>query len=158
MTISRRHFLASTIAASVSLGLHNASEQSSSESKKNELKRASNLPIIICAANGYSYLDAAYVSLAGGADTLDAVLQVVQGPENDPNDESVGLGGHPNEEGVVELDACCLHRPTRTAASLRGVRNIKKVSLLAHTVPLHTGHVMLAPQPAQRIADAQCFQ
>ena len=158
MTISRRDFLASTIAGSVSLGLHTASAQSSSESQKNELKRAAKLPIIICAANGYSYLDAAYVSLAGGADTLEAALQVVQGPENDPNDESVGLGGHPNEEGVVELDACCMHGPTRTAGSVGGVRNIKNVSLVANTVRLHTGHVMLVGEGAERFAVAQGFQ
>src|ERR1035441_9448631 len=35
-------------------------------------------------------------------------LRVVKGPEDDPNDDSVGLGGLPNEEGVVELDACCM--------------------------------------------------
>src|SRR5258708_4299365 len=157
MTISRRDFLASTIAGSVSLGLHTASAQSSSESQKNELKRATKLPIIICAANGYSYLDAAYVSLAGGADTLEAALQVVQGPENDPNDESVGLGGRPNEEGVVELDACCMHGPTRTAGSVGGVRNIKNVSLLSNAVRLHTGHVMLVGEGAERFAVAQGF-
>ena len=105
MTISRRDFLASTIAGSVSLGIQPASAQTSSGSQKGEAKRAAKLPVIICAANGYNYIEAAYESLASGSDTLDAALKVIQGPENDPNDESVGLGGHPNEEGVVELDA-----------------------------------------------------
>src|SRR5258708_18691390 len=158
MTISRRDFLASTIAGSVSLGLHTASAQSSSESQKNELKRATKLPIIILAANGYSYLDAAYVSLAGGAHTLEAALKAVQGSENDPNDESVGLGGHPNEEGVVELDACCMHGPTRTAGSVGGIHNIKNASLVANAVRLHTGHVMLVGEGAERFAVAQGFQ
>ncbi len=110
MTISRRDFLASTIAGSVSLGLQPASAQTSSGSQKGEPKRAAKLPVIICAANGYNYIEAAYESLASGSDTLDAALKVIQGPENDPNDESVGLGGHPNEEGVVELDACCMRQ------------------------------------------------
>src|SRR5258708_10094751 len=157
MTISRRDFLASTIAGSVSLGLHTASAQSSSESQKNELKRATKLPIIILAANGYSYLDAAYVSLAGGAHTLEAALQVVQGPENDPNDERVGLGGHPTEEGVVELDACCMHGPTRTAGSVGGIRNIKNASLVSNAIRLHTGHVMLVGDGAEKFAVAQGF-
>lgn len=160
MTISRRDFLASTLAGSVSLGISTqagASPQSSG-SRKDESKHAAKLPIVICAANGYNYLDQAYALLAGGADTLDVALRVVQGPENDPNDESVGLGGHPNEEGVVELDACCMHGPTRTAGSVGGVRNIKNVSLLANTVRLHTGHVMLVGEGAERFAVAQGFQ
>src|SRR6266516_861862 len=157
MTISRRDFLASTIAGSVSLGLQPASAQTSSGSQKGEPKRAAKLPVIICAANGYNYIEAAYESLASGSDTLDAALKVIQGPENDPNDESVGLGGHPNEEGVVELDACCMHGPTRTAGSVGGVRNIKNVSLLSNTVRLHTGHVMLVGEGAEKFAVAQGF-
>src|SRR5438876_1584242 len=158
MTISRRDFLASTIAGSVSLGLQPASSQTSSGSQKGEPKRAAKLPVIICAANGYNYIEAAYESLASGSDTLDAALKVIQGPENDPNDESVGLGGHPNEEGVVELDACCMHGPTRTAGSVGGVRNIKNVSLLSNAVRLHSGHVMLVGEGAERFAVAQGFQ
>jgi N4-(beta-N-acetylglucosaminyl)-L-asparaginase len=159
MTISRRDFLASSLAGSVALGtstLADASQQSSA-SRKDESKHAAKLPIIICAGNGYNYLDEAYALLTGGFDTLEAALKVVQGPENDPNDESVGLGGHPNEECVVELDACCMHGPTRTGGSVGGVHNIKNVSLLANTVRLHTGHVMLVGEGAERFAVAQGF-
>ncbi len=160
MTISRRDFLASTLAGSVSLGVSTqaGSSQQPSGSRKDGSKHAAKLPVVICAANGYNYLDEAYGLLASGADTLDAVLKVVQGPENDPNDESVGLGGHPNEDGVVELDACCMHGPTRTAGSVGGVRNIKNASLLANTVRVHTGHVMLVGEGAERFAVAQGFQ
>src|SRR5258708_32207710 len=135
MTISRRDFLTSTL-TSVSLGIstHAAAAQQPSGSRKDDSKRAGKVPIIICAANGHNYLDEAYALLTGGADTLDAVLKVVQGPENDPNDESVGLGGHPNEEGVVELDACCMHGPTRTAGSVGGGPHNQQVFLPANTV------------------------
>lgn len=161
MPVSRRDFLASALAGSVSLGLsssassHAASDAQEADQRKE--KRAAKLPIIVCAGNGYNYLDEAYALLAGGGDTLDAALKVVQGPENDPNDESVGLGGHPNEEGVVELDACCMHGPTRTAGSVGGVRNIRNVSLVANAVRLHTGHVMLVGEGAERFAVAQGF-
>ena len=111
-------------------------------------------PIIVCANNGFNYLDAAYAFLAGGGDTLDAALRVVKGPEDDPNDTSVGLGGMPNEEGVVELDACCMHGPTRRAGSVGGVRNIKNVSLVSKAVMDHTGHVMLVGEGAERFAVA----
>ena len=156
MTISRRDFLTSTLAGSASLAWTGYA-LAAPPSPAADSKRAAKLPIIICAGNGYNYLDEAYALLAGGADTLDAALKVVQGPENDSNDESVGLGGHPNEEGVVELDACCMHGPTRTAGSVAGMRNIKNASLVANAVRLHTGHVMLVGEGAERFAVAQGF-
>jgi N4-(beta-N-acetylglucosaminyl)-L-asparaginase len=79
---------------------------------------------------------------------------VVKGPEDDPNDSSVGLGGIPNEEGVVELDACCMHGPTRRAGSVGAVRNIKNVSLVSKAVMEQTGHVMLVGEGAERFAVA----
>jgi len=158
MPISRRDFLGTALAGSVVLrNAIPASAEQESPTRNEPQRRAARLPVIISAANGYNYLDQAYRSLADGADTLEAALEVVQGPENDPNDESVGLGGHPNEEGVVELDACCMHGPTRTAGSVGGVRNIKNVSLLSNTVRLHTGHVMLVGEGAERFAVAQGF-
>lgn len=156
MPISRRHFLGSTLGCSVSLGI--SSKIAGAQTAPGDLeRRATKLPIIISAPNGYTYLDAAYSLLASGGDTLDAALQVVQGPENDPNDESVGLGGHPNEEGVVELDSCCMHGPTRTAGAVGGLRNIKNASLVANAVRLHTGHVMLVGEGAEKFAVAQGF-
>ena len=84
-------------------------------------------------------------------------MKVITGPEDDPNDDSVGLGGLPNEEGVVELDACCMHGPTRRAGSVGGVRNIKNVSLVSKAVMEHTGHVMLVGEGAQRFGVAMGF-
>jgi N4-(beta-N-acetylglucosaminyl)-L-asparaginase len=156
MTFSRRDFMSSALAGSVSLGLSRKTSALAETSETN-VKRAAKLPIIVCASNGFNYLNTAYDFLAGGGDTLDAALKVVQGPENDPNDESVGLGGHPNEEGVVELDACCMHGPTRTAGAVGGVRSIKNVSLVANAVRQHTGHVMLVGEGAERFAVAQGF-
>jgi len=157
MTISRRDFLASTIAGSVSFGLQADSAQQSSEPLKQESKTAKKHPIIICSEYSYNYIDEGYRLLSSGTDTLDAALQVIKGPEDDPNAQNVGLGGRPNEEGVVELDACCMHGPTRTAGAVAGVRNIKNVSLLSNAVRLHTGHVMLVGEGAERFAVAQGF-
>ena len=144
MPVSRRDFLATTALGSVALALDTQTP-------------AARRPVIICAHNGYNYLDDAYAMLRQGADTLDAVLRVVRGPEDDPNDDSVGLGGLPNEEGVVELDACCMHGPTRRAGAVGAVRNIKNVSLVAKAVMEHTGHVMLVGEGAERFAVAQGF-
>ncbi len=106
--------------------------------------------IIICAANGYNYIDRGFEKLRSGADTLDAALAVVSGPEDDPNDDSVGLGGLPNEEGVVELDSCLMHGPTRRAGSVGALRDIKNASAVAKAVMEHTGHVMLVGEGATR--------
>ena len=125
--------------------------------KSLEAAVAGKRPIIISADNGFDYLDEAFAFLKNGGDTLEAALKVVKGPEDDPNDDSVGLGGLPNEEGVVELDSCCMHGPTRRAGSVGGVRNIKNVSQVAHAVMEHTGHVMLVGEGAERFAVAMGF-
>ena len=162
MSISRRGFLGSAIAASVGTGL-NARGLNAQDKVKDDVPRPANpfgagkRPIIICANNGVNYLDDAFAFLKNGGDTLDAALRVVKGPEDDPNDDSVGLGGLPNEEGVVELDACCMHGPTRRAGSVGGVRNIKNVSLVSKAVMEHTGHVMLVSEGAERFAVAVGF-
>jgi N4-(beta-N-acetylglucosaminyl)-L-asparaginase len=165
MSISRRRFLSSTIAASLAAGLHaeasnadkGTGQAKSTAARPNEPSSSAKRPIIICANNGFNYLDDAFAFLENGGDTLDAALRVVKGPEDDPNDDSVGLGGLPNEEGVVELDACCMHGPTRRAGSVGGVRNIKNVSLVSKAVMEHTGHVMLVGEGAERFAVAMGY-
>src|SRR5713101_2627233 len=151
--MKRRDFLSGLAITSASLaaaqGAKGADGAQASQSKP-PTRAVGAKNIVICAANGINYIEDGYKRLAGGADTLDAAINVVSGPENDPNDDSVGLGGLPNEEGVVELDACCMHGPTRRAGSVGGVRDIKNVASLAKTVMEHTGHVMLAGEGATR--------
>lgn len=154
MSISRRDFVQSALAGAVALSTPDSINATTPDGKGSGRAK---LPVIISAANGFKHLDDGYALLSGAGDTLDAALKVIQGPENDPNDESVGLGGHPNEEGVVELDACCMHGPTRTAGSVGGVRNIKNASLLSNAVRLHTGHVMMVGEGAEKFAVAQGF-
>jgi len=157
MAFSRRDFLSTAVVGAMSLGLE-GEERNKPESYKTEKPAAADRrPIIVSAGNGFDYLEDAFSFLKNGGDTLDAALKVVKGPEDDPNDDSVGLGGLPNEEGVVELDACCMHGPSRRAGSAGGVRNIKNVSLVAKAVMEHTGHVMLVGEGAERFAVAQGF-
>jgi len=160
MSITRRGFIETAVASTLAARL-NASErepeQPASGPSAHDAVGPGRRPIIICAKNGFNYLDEAFAFLKGGGDTLDAAIQVVKGPENDPNDDTVGLGGLPNEEGVVELDACCMHGPTRRAGSVGGVRNIKNVSMVSKAVFEHTGHVMLVGEGAERFAVALGF-
>jgi N4-(beta-N-acetylglucosaminyl)-L-asparaginase len=118
MAFSRRDFLSTAVIGAVSLGLEGEEQP---QSNRSETPVAGKRPIIISAANGFDYMEEAFAFLKNGGDTLDAALRVVRGPEDDPNEDSVGLGGLPNEEGVVELDSCCMHGPTRRAGSVGGV-------------------------------------
>src|SRR2546428_791016 len=72
-------------------------------------------PVVISSANGLRAVQKAFELLMQGADTLDAVIEGVKIQELDPNDDSVGYGGLPNAEGVVQLDASCMHGPTKRA-------------------------------------------
>ena len=161
MSITRRGFLGSAVAASIATSLNGSDgtpqNAGKSDAGKSNGSGSAKRPIIVCANNGVNYLDDAFAFLINGGDTLDAAIRVVKGPENDPNDDSVGLGGLPNEEGVVELDACCMHGPTRRAGSVGGVRNIKNVSMVSKAVMEHTGHVMLVGEGAERFAVAMGF-
>ena len=162
MSFSRRHFVKTSVLGAVAAGVgaSAAVPEAVAESPQQghaSQSDASKRPIIICAHNGQAYVEAAFAFLKGGGDTLDAAIRVVKGPEDDPNDDSVGLGGLPNEEGVVELDACCMHGPTRRAGSVGGVRNIKNVSMVSKAVMEHTGHVMLVGEGAERFAVAMGF-
>jgi len=157
MSISRRGFIGSAIAATVATGVNADEKSQAAGGQPTGSFGSGKRPIIICAHNGLNYLDNGFAFLKEGGDTLDAALRVVKGPEDDPNDDSVGLGGIPNEEGVVELDACCMHGPTRRAGSVGGVRNIKNVSLVSKAVMEHTGHVMLVGEGAERFAVAMGF-
>jgi len=160
VTFSRRDFVKTSVLGAVAGGVAGRAVSSLAQSapqghasENDSTKR----PIIICANNGHAYVEAAYAFLKSGGDTLEAGVRVVKGPEDDPKDDSVGLGGLPNEEGVVELDACCMHGPTRRAGSVGGVRNIKNVSMVAKAVMEHTGHVMLVGEGAERFAVAMGF-
>jgi N4-(beta-N-acetylglucosaminyl)-L-asparaginase len=161
MTFSRRDFVRTSVLGAVAAGVGSRAQGEDAKQagpQEHETPSGSyKLPIIICANNGLNYLDDAFAFLKTGGDTLDAALKVVKGPEDDPNDTSVGLGGIPNEEGVVELDACCMHGPTRRAGSVGGVRNIKNVSLVSKAVMEQTGHVMLVGEGAERFAVAVGF-
>ena len=158
MPFSRRDFLSSTLAGSVAFGLSTNAPAQNSAADKNAAKRAAKLPIIICAANGYSYLDQAYALLAGGGDTLDAALRVVKGPENDPNDDTRrARAAFPMKKALSNsMPAACTGlraAPDRWAAyaTSRMFRCVSKA------VMEHTGHVMLVGEGAERFAVAMGF-
>jgi len=119
---------------------------------------AANAPVVIASANGLAAVEKAAEMIRAGADTLDAVIAGVNIVEEDPEDTSVGYGGLPNEDGVVELDSCVMHGPTCRAGSVAALRNIKTPSRVAKTVMERTDHVMIVGEGALRFARAHGFE
>jgi len=115
-------------------------------------------PIVIASANGLKACARAMELMKAGSDTLDAVIAGVNINEEDPEDNSVGYGGLPNEEGVVELDASVMHGPTRRCGAVAELRNIKTPSIVARLVMEQSDHIMLVGEGALRFAKAFGFQ
>jgi N4-(beta-N-acetylglucosaminyl)-L-asparaginase len=115
-------------------------------------------PIAISSGNGSKALEKAMEMIGHGSDALDAVVAGVKIVEDDPEDTSVGLGGLPNEEGVVELDAAVLHGPSYRGGAVAALRNIKNAAMVARTVMDRTNHVLLVGEGALRFAKAHGFQ
>ncbi len=125
---------------------------------ENAMAAASPRNIVISSANGLRACAKAMDMLKAGADTLDAVIAGVNINELDPEDHSVGYGGLPNEEGVVELDACVMHGPTRRCGSVASLRNIKTPSKVAKAVMEQTDHIMLVGDGALKFARETGFE
>jgi N4-(beta-N-acetylglucosaminyl)-L-asparaginase len=112
----------------------------------------------VASANGLRGVERAGMMMAEGIDTLDAAIEGVRIQELDPDDTSVGYGGLPNEDGVVQLDASCMHGPTRRAGAVASLEGIKTPSLVAKYVLLYTNHVLLVGPGAKRFALSYGFK
>jgi N4-(beta-N-acetylglucosaminyl)-L-asparaginase len=115
-------------------------------------------PVAVASANGLRGVELAGQLVSQGADTLDAAVEGVKIQELDPNDTSVGYGGLPNEEGVVQLDASCMHGPTKRAGAVGALEGIKTPSVVAKYVLLYTNHIMLVGEGAKRFALSYGFK
>ena len=99
-------------------------------------------PIVIASRNGNRFknggdatcVEEAFRLLTGGGDVLDALLAGVNIVERDPEDTSVGFGGLPNADGVVQLDACCMHGPSKRAGGVGALEGVRTPSLVAKAV------------------------
>ena len=114
-------------------------------------------PVAVASANGREAVTKAIEVVHGGGDTLDAVLQGVNIVERDPNDTSVGYGGLPNLDGVVQLDSSVMHGPTRGAGAVASLEGVKTPSLVARDVMRYTSHVLLVGAGAQQFAKSMGY-
>ncbi len=172
MSISRRDFLGAGAAAAAGLALPSLADAAPvvrSIVDRAELAPSSRSfagrPVIISAANGYTAdpsgkrgIQVAWDRLMAGADPLDAAIAGVNIVELNPNDMSVGLGGLPNEDGVVQLDASCMHGPTKRAGAVGAIEDIATPSLVAKAVMDYTDHIFLVGEGARRFAIEMGFR
>jgi len=114
-------------------------------------------PIAISSGNGLRTVEKAVELVKKGHDPLDAAIEGVAIVEADPKDHSVGLGGLPNEDGVVELDAAVMHGPTHGGGSVAAIRNIIHPAAVARVVMQRSRHCLLVGQGALRFARAHGF-
>jgi N4-(beta-N-acetylglucosaminyl)-L-asparaginase len=130
------------------------------------LKGSATRPIVIASANGNVSKDPsgltcvakAYQMIAAGADVLEAVVAGVNIVELDPEETSVGYGGLPNAEGVVQLDASVMHGPLKRAGAVACLEGVRTPSLVAKKVMEETDHHLLVGKGAQRFARAMGFK
>src|SRR5438876_4294634 len=106
-------------------------------------------PVAIASANGIRGVQKTFDLLMQGADTLDAAIEAVKIQELDPNDNSVGYGGYPNARGAVQLDASCMHGPTKRARAVDALERIKTPSEVAKCVMQYTAHIFLVGADAK---------
>ncbi len=147
--LSRREVLAGSAAAALP-----------SFSFPNFIPKSAPRPLVVSSGNGYQFknggtetcVERAFRMITEGADVLDAVIAGVNIVELDPQDDSVGYGGLPNAEGVVQLDSCVMHGPKRWAGGVAGLEGIRTPSLVARAVAASTDHHLLVGEGAQRFA------
>lgn len=158
---SRRDFIRTSAGAGITAaaGLGVAGPASASRRDPSQplvgapfVRRSAVVPVSVASGNGVESVAVAVNTVATGGDTLDGVVQGVNIVERDPDDTSVGFGGRPNLDGVVQLDSSVMHGPSRGAGAVACLEGIKTPSLVAVDVMRHTDHVLLVGKGAQRFA------
>jgi len=123
-------------------------------------------PVVVASANGNKFknggprtcVEEAFARLARGEDPLDAIVAGVNIVELDPEDVSVGYGGLPNADGIVQLDASCMHGPKKRAGAVAALEGVRTPSLVAKAVMQHTDHHLIVGKDAQAFARRMGFK
>ena len=160
--IKRRDFMRTSAVAGLTL----AGTKASVLQFPNIIVPADVKPIVIASANGNKFkhggdvtaVQKAFTMITGGADVLDAVIAGVNIVELDPLDDSVGYGGLPNAEGVVQLDSSCMHGPKKRAGAVGALEGVRTPSLVAKAVMENTDHHLLVGKGAQNFARDMGFK
>ena len=160
--IKRRDFIRTTAAAGVTL----AAAKSSISQFPAVIMQSGVKPIVIASGNGNRFknggdvtcVQKAFGMMTSGADVLDSVVAGVNIVELDPLDDSVGYGGLPNAEGVVQLDSSCMHGPKKRAGAVAAIEGVRTPSLVAKAVLETTDHHLIVGKGAQSFARNMGFK
>ena len=155
--LTRRSFLGTAALAVAGSGLSAEALGGPPEAAWVRRSRAAKF-VAMGSSNGIRGVKLAVELMTRGTDTLDAGVEGVKIQELDPADESVGYGGLPNEEGVVQLDASCVQGPTRRAGAVAALEGIKTPSEVARLVLKYTDHILLVGAGAKRFALSYGFK
>jgi N4-(beta-N-acetylglucosaminyl)-L-asparaginase len=158
--INRREFVVSS-AAGIAAAAHTGVSAQAPAVTSSGVK-----PIVVASANGHQFknggpktgVEIAFEMIAAGKDVLDAVIAGVNLCELDPADTSVGYGGLPNADGIVQLDASCMHGPRKRAGAVACIEGVRTPSLVAQKVLTDTDHHLLVGVDAQRFARNMGFK
>jgi N4-(beta-N-acetylglucosaminyl)-L-asparaginase len=123
-------------------------------------------PVVVGSSNGNRFknggpvtgVQKAFDAMTKGTDVLDALIAGVNLSELDPEDSGVGYGGLPNAEGVVQLDSCCMHGPTKRAGGVAAIEGVRTPSLVAKAVLELTDHHLIVGKDAQAFARSMGFK
>ena len=123
-------------------------------------------PVVVASGNGNVYKNGgartgvaeAFERIVKGEDVLDATIAGVNLCELDPEDDSVGYGGLPNADGVVQLDSCCMHGPKKRAGGVACIEGVRTPSLVAKAVMEQTDHHLIVGKGAQQLARSLGFE
>jgi N4-(beta-N-acetylglucosaminyl)-L-asparaginase len=159
--LTRRQFVATSAAAA---GLA-AATPSTAFGQAPAVRTAGVKPVVVSSSNGNRYknggpvtgVQKAFDMITKGDDVLDAVIAGVNLCELDPEDTSVGYGGLPNADGVVQLDSCCMHGPLKRAGGVAALEGVRTPSLVARDVLHTTDHHLLVGKGAQDFARAMGY-
>lgn len=160
--IDRRAFMTTTAAAGLAAAAGSlASASEPSPGKAPEVRVQSNVrPVIVSSANGHRFrnggsktcVETAWEKMMAGEDVLDALIAGVNIVELDPADTSVGYGGLPNADGVVQLDASVMHGPKKRAGAVGALEGVRTPSNVAKAVMDSTDHHLIVGKDAQTFA------
>ena len=158
MSVDRRNFLrrATALAGGLGIGLgwqHALARSNKKDhtSTNNILEPSGSATMVSTWNHGIPANQAGFESLAKGGTALDMIEAGARVVEADPTGQSVGLGGLPDRDGFVTLDACIMDH-MQNAGSVCFVQNVAHPLSLARKVMENTPHVMLAGAGAEQYA------
>jgi N4-(beta-N-acetylglucosaminyl)-L-asparaginase len=160
--INRREFVVTGTAA----GLAAATPRAAFDQGPTMITPGGIRPVVISSSNGNRFknggtktcLETAFEKMTRGDDVLDALIAGVTIVELDPEDTSVGYGGLPNAEGIVQLDSCCMHGPKKRAGGVGALEGVRTPALVAKAVMEQTDHHLIVGKGAQEFARAVGFK